>query len=95
MVPTKFNEAALELTYDLEPKIFGILAFLKDLNLKIIGQSKGRNILRVIGLQKSLLFGQGHDRLNPSYAFSGFPSNDGFWLTDLAVVTLRRCHIRY
>ena len=95
MVPTKFNEAALELTYDLEPKIFGILAFLKDLNLKIIGQSKGRNVLRVVGLQKSLLFGHGHDRLNPSAAFSGFSSNDAFWLTDIAVVTLRRYHIRY
>ena len=89
-MPTRFNEDALELTYDLEPKIFGILAFLKDLNLEIIGQANGRNVLRVVGLQKSLLFGQGHDRLNPSYAFSRFPSNNGFWLTNLAMVTLRR-----
>lgn len=93
-MPTKFDEAAIEITYDLEPKIFGILAFLKSLNLQIIGQSKGRNVLKVVGLQKSLLFGQGHDRLNPSAAFSGFQSNDAYWLTDIAVVTLRRYHIK-
>ena len=89
VVPTKFQEKALEVQYDLTPKLFGILQFLKDLDLKIIGEAQNRKLLQVQGLQKSLLFGQGYEKLNPSAVFKDYSTNSAYFLTDIFVVSLR------